>query len=126
MCARRGPAQGVVRRRVVNLFVALALAAVPSGIAESFASASIDYYFSGGVIYDNTGVIDTYGHYLTLSYVHYLGTGNRWPGAGAYNYANFVWGYNEVSHPYGGSNYLYAEAWNASGHDVTANAHADY
>lgn len=115
-----------LRRRGARLVTGLVLALMPILAVPASASAGTDYYCNSCVIYNNSGIIDTYSWPLTVSYVHYLGTGDRYLGAGAYNYASFVWGYNEVSHDYGGGNWLYAEAWDASGHDVTVNAHADY
>jgi hypothetical protein len=117
-----------VRRRVRRLcLLAAALGAMTMPlVSASPALAGTDTYCSSCVVADNTMIADAYSFFITLSYFHYLGLGDRWIGVGAVNYASFVWGYNEVAHSYSGGNWLQGAAQNASGHSITANAHVDF
>jgi hypothetical protein len=66
-------------------------------------------------------------HYLTNSYVNYLGDGRRYLAVGSYDYANFVFGFSEISHPYAGDHNIRPAASNESTSSyVTVNAHGTY
>ena len=95
--------------------------------APGSANAATDYYCSSCFIYNNSYVINPRYHYNIGSYVRYLGTGNRWMGAGAWSYGSFIYAWNEVYHTYNGStNAKAAAAYSGSNSGATSNAHASY
>lgn len=111
------------KRRLLSL--STAVLAMVSLIFAGAAFASTDFYASNVKVWPNEGLVDTYAHWLTLSYAHNLEAGGVC--AGAYEYANFVCsGGSEASHPYEGTHYLYAEMANPDGSAYKFNAHADY
>ncbi len=71
-------------------------------------------------------IYDPHFYWLQTSYVHYLGSGTRYLGAGSPDYSSYVWNDNEAIHNYVGTHDIRASAINASGHNVTVNAHATF
>ncbi len=91
------------------------------------ARAATDHYCTGCKIYNNSYIIDPHYYWLTGSYVHYLGSGDRYMGAGAWGYANFIWDWNTAYHGYGGGTSTRAAAgYSGSNTYATSNAHANY
>lgn len=115
------------RAAAIGLGLVTAMGFALGGASQ--ASAATDNYCNGCQIYNGSqnAIYTPYFTYLTGSYVHYLGTGNRLLGAGSIDYANFVQGINEAYHPYAGNNYIRAAAVNLGPQSaVTVNAHGTY
>lgn len=117
----------IPRRRRTRLAVIATALATASLALPGASHAATDNYCISCFIYKNSYVINTRYHYNTVSYVHYLGTGNRWMGAGAWNYGSFLWGWNAVYRSYAGTvNARAAAGFSGTQSGATSNAHANY
>lgn len=111
----------------VRAFLVAAILAISSLAVADSARASTDNYCLSCFIPSNTYVVNPRYHYNYGSYVNYLGLGDRWMGAGAWDYAGFIWGWNNVYHGYGGTAYARAAAgFSGSQSGATAAARATY
>lgn len=111
-----------VRRRTALLLAGAAL--VP---AAAYAG-SVDTWASGKILpYGFTDHTNNY-HYATLSYCHQLAGGTYTIGAGAYNYASYIYNQNSASHSYSGGVNLRGSCDNPTANhiDYYFNAHVDY
>jgi hypothetical protein len=107
---------------LVSAVLSLAMFGAPGS-----ANAAMDRYCISCFIYNQSYVINTRYHYNILSYVSYAGSGDRWMGAGAWNYGSFIWGWDAVGHNYAGTaNARAAAGYSGSNSGATSNAHASY
>ena len=118
----RAHAQSIRSRAILSALIAvIALCLTAAG-----ASAGTDNYCNGCTEPNGQNTYEQGSYLLTYSYNHYTGTGSRWIGAGAVNIGSAAFAYNEVGHSYSGSYSSRAYDANASGHDLTGNAHSDF
>lgn len=107
-------------------FAALIAALAITVTGASSASAATYHYCSSCKIYNNSWVYVGSNQKLTSNYVHYLGSGNRWMGAGAQGWGT-SWDWNEVTRYYGGAGLFNGAAgFSGSNSYATSNAHINY
>lgn len=112
------------RARLVGALCAAAIVLGCFAALPASSSAATYHFCSGCQIYDERA--DTAWRTLTLSYVNYIGTGNRLLGASAMGYS-YLYGTNTATHGFNGSCCKVAIVGNFSGYTyVTSNAHANY
>jgi hypothetical protein len=108
------------------LALSITTVAVAGGVfaVASPAQAGTNTFCNGCQVY--TIKTDPSAFYLTLVYGHYIGSGDRYMGAGAVGFG-MQYGYNEVTHGFDGSHNTSGQVANEDVYSyITVNAHVDY
>lgn len=120
---RASPRSLVLKRILLACLLAFSI----SLWSASASTAATDLYCNACRIYGNSYVINPRYHRNTMSHVFYLGEGNRWMGAGAWNHGSFVWAWGEAFRFYNGSVSARAAAGYSGSHTyATSDAFARY
>lgn len=132
--ARMTQASMIASAQRHRVWTALAATAVACLVWAAIAAAATDHYCDGCWWPPQTYHYDHLGLPLTLSYMHYIGGGNRDVGAGAFStpspptvYGSIWSGTNTATHSYAGVVTIFAVGTNNDpNNNLTGDAHADY